>query len=203
MSRTPTRSVHWNTVYETRAADAVSWFEASPDRSLGWIARVGAAPAEPVIDVGGGLSGLGGALLDLGFEDVTLLDISDTAVRRQVAARPALHGIVADVSTWRPERVYGVWHDRAVLHFLQSEPERTGYRRALEAGLRAGGHAIIATFAPDGPETCSGLPVRRYDAAGLAAFLGDDFEPLWDERFDHRTPWGAIQRFEVAIFRRR
>ena len=203
MSREPDSTAHWNAVHQDKAADAVSWFEASPDRSLDWIARVGSADTDAVIDVGGGLSGLAGALFDRGFTDVSLLDISDAAVNRQVGARPALHGIVADIAEWRPDRTYGVWHDRAVLHFLRSDEALAGYRRALEAAVRPDGHAIFAVFAPDGPERCSGLPVRRYDAAALGEFVGTGFHRLWDERFEHVTPSGAVQRFQVAAFRRR
>lgn len=195
---------HWDAVYATKSPWEVSWFEASPDRSIGWIAQAGADKDDAVIDVGGGLSSLAEALAARGFSDVTVLDISEAAVRAHTE-KPAtkIQGVVADITAWRPTRTYKVWHDRAVLHFLQSEPERGAYRDVLLQALAPGGAVIIATFAPDGPERCSGLPVRRYGLSDLADFLGPEFVVEASELFDHTTPGGAIQRFQAGRFRRR
>mgnify|MGYP001057117193 CR=1 FL=1 len=196
---------HWDAVYGVKAEDELSWFEASPERSLDLIARSGVDKAAPVIDVGGGVSRLAEHLLAAGYSDVSVLDISGEAIR-QLLARQApdspLQGIDADVTTWRPDRRYRLWHDRAVLHFLIADEAREAYRRTLLAALAPGGQAIIATFAPTGPERCSGLPVRRYGASELAAFLGADFKPVESLMFDHVTPWGAVQHFHVGRFRR-
>jgi hypothetical protein len=191
---------HWNEVYSTKPETQVSWFEEHPRLSLALIERTGAVPEVPVIDIGGGLSKLPGALLDRGFQDVTLLDISEQAIGLQTARRPQLKGVVADVTRWRPNRRYGIWHDRAVLHFLTDEAGRAAYRRALDEGLAIGGQAIIATFAPDGPERCSGLPVWRSGLAEKTSFLGQDFEPAESFEFDHTTPAGGVQRFHVGRF---
>jgi trans-aconitate methyltransferase len=185
----------------------VSWFEADPRLSRDLVARTGAARGSPIIDVGGGLSALARRLAEDGYSDLTVLDVSAEAVRRAVGeagpAGTAIRGVVADVTTWRPDRRYAVWHDRAVLHFLVGDAERNAYRRTLEQALAPGGQAVIATFAPSGPDRCSGLAVRRYGGPDLRAFLGDGFEVLESFEFDHRTPAGAVQRFHVGRAARR
>lgn len=193
---------HWDEVYGTKAADAVSWYEPAPERSLALVRAAGTARTAPVIDIGGGLSQLADELVAGGYLDVSVLDISAEAIRRRGDRGAPVHGIVADITTWRPERRYAVWHDRAVLHFLTQEADRAAYRRALLEGLADDGEAIIATFAPDGPERCSGLAVRRYGREDIQAFLGDAFDIVGSETFDHRTPGGATQRFHVARLRR-
>ena len=110
--------------------------------------------------------------------------------------------IAPDVTTWEPSRTYEVWHDRAAFHFVTEQSDQAAYVARLRRGLRVGGHAIIATFAPDGPERCSGLMVSRYDANALAAMLGEGFELIDTRRHDHTTPWGAVQRFQFSTFRR-
>lgn len=196
---------HWDAVYGAKAENEVSWFEATPERSLALIARSGVDKSAPIVDVGGGVSRLADHLLAAGYSDVSVLDISGEAIRRLLGRQPPdspLHGIAADVTTWRPDRRYRLWHDRAVLHFLVGGDAREAYRRTLLAALAPGGQAIIATFAPTGPERCSGLPVRRYGAVELASFLGADFTPIESLMFDHVTPWGAVQHFHVGRFRR-
>jgi len=201
----PGSSTHWNDVYTTRAEDAVSWFEESPARSLAMIAQTGVAKGDPVIDIGGGLSRLADALLTEGYADVSVLDISRAAIDRLIARNDAdarLTGIVSDITTFAPARRYALWHDRAVLHFLTGETDRAAYHAALMAGLAAGGSVIAAAFAPDGPEKCSGLPVRRYGLDDFDAFFGPQFSRVSDERFTHVTPSGAEQRFQAVHYRR-
>jgi trans-aconitate methyltransferase len=199
------RQVHWDTVYQTKGEDQVSWFEAEPRLSLDLIARTGAAKSDAIIDVGAGTSRLPELLVRDGYTDVTVLDVSEQAIAKMLARQPQgspVRGIVADIATWQPERRYSVWHDRAVLHFLLDDAEREGYRRALLAALKPDGQAIIATFAPTGPERCSGLPVRRHGAADLQALFGDAVSLEESFEFDHPTPGGAIQRFHVARLKR-
>jgi SAM-dependent methyltransferase len=201
-----TEREHWDRVYATKDEDAVSWFEAAPTRSLQMIEATGLPKTAAILDVGGGLSRLAGALLDEGYGDVTVLDISEEAIarlRERHAADPAFHGIAADLRTWSPQRSFDLWHDRAVLHFMVSEEERRAYREALTVAVKPGGHVIIATFAPSGPEKCSGLPVRRYSPADLDTFLGPEFEHREAFAFDHATPGGATQRFQASRFHRR
>lgn len=200
------RVEHWNRTYADKG-DGVSWFQAVPTTSLELIDHLGLGAATPVIDIGGGASRLVDELAGRGFGDLTVLDVSDRALA-VVADRLASHAravrcIASDITTWRPERRYGLWHDRAVLHFLTDEADRAGCHRALERAIEPGGAVIIATFAPDGPEACSGLPVRRHDAPALFEFLGNDFDPVTDRHEVHRTPWGTDQAFTWVAARRR
>ncbi len=194
----------WDRTYEERGATGVSWYEPTPRTSLEILAELDVALDAPVIDIGGGASGLADELVALGYTDVTVLDVSEVALG---AARERSGMTVTwlhqDVLTWRPERAYGLWHDRAVLHFFTEEPERRAYRRTLDAAVAPGGYVVLATFAPDGPTRCSGLPVRRYSPADLGAFLGDEYTAVMERRHDHVTPRGAVQPFTWGAFRRR
>jgi trans-aconitate methyltransferase len=160
----------------------------------------------PVIDIGGGASRLVDSLVEMNFRDITVLDLSESALASAKArlGRRADHveWIVADVTSWEPQRIYDLWHDRAAFHFLTDERDRAAYIARLTKSLKPGGHAIIATFAPDGPERCSGLPVMRYDAEGLGLALGGAFELIETRRDEHLTPWGSKQRFQFSLFRR-
>jgi trans-aconitate methyltransferase len=204
------RQAHWENVYTTKGENEVSWFQQSPAPSLDLIMQAGATRGSAVIDIGGGASRLVDSLVEQGFEDVTVLDLSEAAL---AAARSRLEShlgasagrvswIVADATTWEPAKRYDIWHDRAAFHFLTDASERAAYIVRLERGLKIGGHAIIATFAPDGPEKCSGLPVARYDSASLAQTLGTAFKLIHSQRHEHATPWASRQAFQFSIFRR-
>ncbi|WP_333825837.1 class I SAM-dependent methyltransferase [Pinisolibacter sp.] len=199
-------SSHWEGVHSTRGETEVSWFQASPEPSLRLIERAGIAPSASVIDVGGGASRLVDALLDRGFASVAVLDLSAAALGRSRARlgsrAAAVDWIVADATAWTPTIPYDLWHDRAAFHFLTEEPQRAAYVERLRAALRPGGHAIVATFALDGPERCSGLPVVRYDGESLARALGPGFERVETVADLHRTPSGGEQRFQFSLFRR-
>ena len=195
---------HWDEVYAQKAEDTVSWFQPRPDISLALIAAAGLDPLDPVVDVGGGASRLVDHLLLQGHRDVTVLDVAAAALeksrRRLGKAAGSVHWLVSDITRWRPERRYRVWHDRAVFHFLTEPADRAAYRRVLEAALAHGGHAIIASFALDGPERCSGLPVRRYSPQTLAAELGPAFNLLEQHQEEHTTPAGRVQHFQYSVF---
>jgi trans-aconitate methyltransferase len=197
---------HWRTVYATKAPEEVSWFEAEPQASLRAMRRLDVAPDTGIVDVGAGASRLADALLDLGFSDVTLLDIAEGALatsRARLGARAKdVSWEVADVRHWRPQRSFDLWHDRAVFHFLTDAADRDQYRRTLIEATHRGSLVVLATFAPDGPEQCSGLTVRRYDADGLAKELGESFVLREAWREEHETPWGAKQSFQWAAFER-
>ncbi|WFU14000.1 methyltransferase domain-containing protein [Bradyrhizobium sp. CB3481] len=200
------RQAHWENVYTTKREDEVSWFQQSPTPSLDLIMQAEPTLSSAIIDIGGGASRLVDNLLERGFEDITVLDLSAAAlaadkVRLGIRAE-RVNWIVADVTSWQPARAYEIWHDRAAFHFLTDASDRAAYIARLERGLKIGGHAIIATFAPDGPEKCSGLPVARYDSAGLARTLGAAFKLIHTQRHEHATPWGARQAFQFSIFRR-
>jgi 2-polyprenyl-3-methyl-5-hydroxy-6-metoxy-1,4-benzoquinol methylase len=200
------REDHWQNVYVSKRENEVSWFQQTPAASLELIGRTGATPASSVIDVGGGASRLVDALIDMGFRHVTVLDLSaaalDTAKARLGARALNVEWIVSDVTTWEPRQSYDIWHDRAALHFLTDAQDRAAYVSRLKRALKPGGHAIIATFALDGPERCSGLPVVRYDATSLAQTLGDGFELVDTMRQQHSTPWDSAQSFQFSMFRR-
>ena len=200
------RQAHWQQVYTGKDDQTVSWFEAVPQVSLDLIHATSVGPDAAIVDIGGGASRLVDALLADGFRDLTVLDLSGEALEKtkaRLGARGAsVTWLEADVTTWQPARLYDLWHDRAALHFLTDPGDRTAYAERVTRAVRPGGHVIIATFAPDGPERCSGLPVVRHDAASLAALLGPSFELIEARRHDHTTPAGAVQRFQFSRFRR-
>jgi ubiquinone/menaquinone biosynthesis C-methylase UbiE len=200
------RQAHWEKVYTAKGENEVSWFQQSPAPSFELIAQAGATQASAIIDIGGGAARLVDHLVEQGFEDVTVLDLSDAALeaaRRRLASRAGrVRWIVADVTAWEPAKAYDVWHDRAAFHFLTDEQDRAAYVARLTRGVKAGGHAIIATFALDGPEKCSGLPVARYDSASLAQALDAGFRLVHTRRHEHATPWGSSQMFQFSTFRR-
>jgi ubiquinone/menaquinone biosynthesis C-methylase UbiE len=197
---------HWEQVYETRSTDEVSWFQAEPSVSRRLVeAAVGTNGS--VVDVGAGASRLVDLLLDDGFADLTVLDVSARAlavVRQRLGKRSTevtwVHG---DVLDWHPGRSFDVWHDRAVFHFLTDSEDRSRYVDLVQRVVHPGGTVIVATFAADGPTHCSGLPVSRSDAAGLATVFGEAFMLGHAEREEHLTPSGALQPFTWAVLHRR
>lgn len=195
------RIAHWEEVYRTKDPTQVSWYQADPAVSLRLIEQAGPGRSEPILDIGGGASVLADRLIVSGFTDVTVLDISSAALAIvQHRLGPAVRVIQADVTQFEPARRYALWHDRAVLHFLTDPEDQRSYVRALRQALRPGGHAILATFALDGPTRCSGLPVERYDATRLSGLLGPDFQLRGMEAEAHRTPSGATQHFQYGRF---
>lgn len=200
------RRAHWDGVHVAKDETAVSWFQTSPEPSRGLIRRLAPSRDAAVLDVGGGAARLVDALLDDGFSDVTVLDISAAALARAQARlgdrAGAAQWITGDATAWAPARAYDLWHDRAAFHFLTDARDRAAYLARLRRALRPGGHVVLAAFAPDGPERCSGLPVMRHDAASFSAELGPRFTLVETLRHEHATPWGAIQRFCFATFRR-
>jgi len=198
MTDSTTRPAHWNQAYE-RDADAVSWYQPAAQTSLELISAADILPDQAIVDVGGGASTLVDGLLEGGYRDITVLDIAekslDAARARLGSAAHPVRWLIADITTWRPERTYRCWHDRAVFHFLTEAAERDAYRHCLARAAETGGSIIVATFTEDGPERCSGLPVRRYSARQLE----DEFREvaiLAESRHEqHRTPSGSTQSF--------
>mgnify|MGYP001445130799 CR=1 FL=1 len=200
------RHAHWENVYQTKGERDVSWFQDRPEISLDLIQATGVHADAAIVDIGGGASHLADALLDAGFGNVTVLDLSEHALatsKARLGARDAkVKWIAADVTAWEPPETYDVWHDRAAFHFLIEPKDRAAYAARLLRAVRAGGHAIIGTFALDGPERCSGLPVARHDPASVGATLGPSFALMESRYHAHGTPTGAIQRFQFSRFRR-
>jgi SAM-dependent methyltransferase len=198
---------HWETVYTTKATDEVSWFQEHAALSLKLIREAGMAPASAIIDVGGGASTLADDLLASGYGNLTVLDLSGTALaaaRARLGARAAdVHWLEADIlSTNLAPHSYDVWHDRAVFHFLTAAEERHAYVQSVLHAVRPGGLVIVATFAEDGPNKCSGLPVVRYTADGLHAEFGEPFLLLGQEKESHHTPGGSEQQFVYCFCRK-
>lgn len=195
---------HWQQAYEA-GDDSKSWTQGSAEPSLTAIARTGVALDGPILDVGGGSSPLAGELLARGHTDITVLDIAqnalDLARSRLGGQADAVRWLQADLMTWRPERRYAIWHDRAVLHFFTDPEDRATYARAVDAALAPGGYAVIATFAPDGPEQCSGLPVYRSSAEETLTLLGPSFSAVATEQHVHSTPGGNEQAFSWLVAR--
>jgi trans-aconitate methyltransferase len=202
---TTDRQAHWQSTYTAKGERGVSWFQESAQPSLALIEEF-AAPNAAVIDIGGGSSRLADGLLDLGFRDVTILDLSSAALaqaKARIGSRAQrIRCIVANITTWEPTQAYDVWHDRATFHFLVAKAGQAAYLDRLTRALKPGGVAIIATFAPDGPKQCSGLPVMRYDDDTLSRTFGPSFRLLSARRHEHVTPSGATQTFQFCAFRR-
>jgi hypothetical protein len=198
---------HWDEVYRQKAEQDVSWFQAEPALSLDLIRRAGVAKQEPIVDVGAGASRFVDRLLAEGYSDLTVLDIAEAALQKSRArlgsAADRVNWIAADVTCWQPAKRYRLWHDRAVFHFLTEAADRAAYRETLGSALMPQGIAIIASFALDGPERCSGLPVQRYSPESLAAELGEDFRLLEQKSEAHITPAGKLQLFQYSVFRRK
>ena len=200
------RQAHWENVYGTKGETEVSWFQESPTISLDLIRATRVGPDAAIIDVGGGASRLVDALLDHGFEAVTVLDVTEKALatsKARLGTRASkVRWFVADVTKWEPSQTFDVWHDRAAFHFLTEPKDRAAYAERVLRAVRPGGYVIIGTFAIDGPERCSGLPIVRHDATSLAETLGRGFELVESRRHDHQTPMGGTQRFQFGTFRR-
>ncbi|WP_291859936.1 class I SAM-dependent methyltransferase [Bradyrhizobium sp.] len=201
-----TRKSHWETVYTTKKENEVSWFQENPAPSLELIDLARPTPTSTIVDIGGGASRLVDSLVARGFNRMTVLDISEAALeaaKARLGERASqVEWIVADVTTWRPAHRFDIWHDRAAFHFLINAADRSAYVTCMKQAVEPGGHVIIGTFALDGPEKCSGLPVNRYDAASLTKELGEGLELVDSRRHDHSTPWKSAQRFQFCMFRR-
>ncbi len=197
---------HWSTVYQTKAPNQVSWYQEYPALSLQFIEQTGIDHDAPIIDVGAGASTLVDHLVQIGYQNLSLLDLSGEALQEAQArlgtAAAALNWIEGDVTQVElPKHHYALWHDRAVFHFLTDPIARARYVEQVRQTVRPGGHVIVATFAPDGPEQCSGLKVARYDAASLHGVFGSPFEFVRSTNESHQTPWGSEQRFVYCYCR--
>lgn len=201
------RKQHWDQVYNSRTSDSVSWFQEHAAQSLRLIRNTGLGKDAAIIDVGGGDSRLVDDLVAEGYTDLTVLDLSSSAL---AVARQRL-GKQADAVNWMegdithaalPECRFDIWHDRAVFHFLTDPADRHAYVERVMRAVRPGGHVIIATFAEDGPEKCSGLPVVKYQPETLHAQFGEAFLLVEHEKEAHRTPFGTVQQFVYCYCRK-
>jgi ubiquinone/menaquinone biosynthesis C-methylase UbiE len=198
---------HWEQIYTTKAADNVSWFQEHAGQSLALIHGTGLAKDAAVIDVGGGASILVDELIAAGFKDLTVLDLSPAAleVAKQRLQKDAnsIQWMVGDITKVElPQNRFDIWHDRAVFHFLTRQEERQAYVEQVMRAVRPNGHVIIATFAEDGPEKCSGLPVMRYCPETLHAEFGKSFHLVKHSKEVHHTPFGTEQQFVYCYCRK-
>jgi SAM-dependent methyltransferase len=195
---------HWERVYAKRTPEAMSWFEPTPSSSLAMIDALRLPSTAPILDAGGGASHLAAGLLDRGYTEITVVDISGEALERARRGLPnpdRVTWIVADLRTHSFGRRFALWHDRALFHFMVDAADRQAYLTTLRRSLTAPGDVILATFGPEGPTSCSGLPTARYDADTLAAAFGDRSHLVSSHLEEHRTPSGASQQFLFAHLR--
>lgn len=194
------RQEHWERVYEVKAPDQVSWFRPHLETSLALIEQAAGGFAAAIIDVGGGASTLVDDLVARRYRNVTVLDISQTAIevtqKRLGPASCNVHWLTADITqAVLPDHAFDVWHDRAVFHFLTTREDRLAYVRRVASAVKPGGHVIIGTFGPEGPNKCSGLDVLRYDAPSLHGEFGSRFRLITSSEELHQTPGGTTQQF--------
>jgi len=199
------RKQHWELAYDTGTTAEHSWYQAVPERSLEFIRAAGLRQDESILDVGGGDSLLVDYLLAQGYTDVSVLDLAPNALavaRARLGAKASrVRWITSDVLSFRPERRYALWHDRAVLHFLPNPDERTRYLSVLDAALAPEGWVVLATFGPQGPDRCSGLAAQRYAPDEVGALLGARFQLARSALEDHQTPGGKVQQFSYGLWR--
>ncbi len=191
---------HWEAIYRTKAPDAVSWYRRHLEVSLGLIERAAGSRSAAIIDVGGGESTLVDDLIERGFENIAVLDISSTALdatkKRLGQDGERVRWLAADITRVSlPRHSFDVWHDRAVFHFLTHAEDRAAYVRNVLDAMRPCGHVIVSTFGPEGPTRCSGLDVIRYDSESLHTEFGGGFRLIESSKELHYTPWGAAQQF--------
>ena len=198
---------HWEHIYETKGSTQVSWYQEHAQLSLQFIQNTGIQKTAQIIDIGGGASTLVDDLLASGFHNISILDISATALQlaqQRLGARATeVNWIEADITQVHlPEQAYDLWHDRAVFHFLTQPADRQRYINTVRQAIRTGGHVIVATFASDGPDHCSGLGVVRYNPESLHSEFGKGFELKDSTRETHHTPFGTEQKFIYCYCRK-
>ncbi len=202
--KTSEKQQHWDKVYRTKNIEEVSWYQPVPTTSLDFLKEFNLPKSAKIIDVGGGDSFLVDQLLDMGYENITVLDISAEAIekakRRLGIDSEKVSWIIADAADFHPAEKYDFWHDRAVLHFLIDESEIKSYFNTLKSSLNTGGYLLIGTFSENGPDKCSGLRIRKYSEETLSSWLYEDFEKIKCQTLDHETPSGSKQNFLFCGF---
>jgi predicted RNA methylase len=204
MSALIDRKTHWEKIYATKGPQEMSWTQEVPRISLDFIRMAGIGPASSIIDVGAGDSQLVDHLMAMGYEDITVLDVSanaiDRAKMRLGEAAEKIHWVVSDITEFVPEKKYHLWHDRAVFHFLTNETEISKYMQVITKCVS--NYALIATFSEQGPLKCSGLEVSRYSAKLLEKRFQKNFRLIHSLSEDHVTPFGTTQNFVYSLFQR-
>lgn len=200
------RKTHWENIYQTKELKDVSWYQPTPETSLDFFKQFNVPTTAKVIDVGGGDSFLVDHLLDLGYQDISVLDISaaaiDRAKQRLGDKAKKVNWIVADVATFKPTQQYDFWHDRAAFHFLTEEKEISHYLQVAQESMKAAGILVIGTFSEQGPKKCSGIEIKKYSEATMTDRFQGYFEKIKCVRVDHKTPFDTIQNFVFCSFRK-
>lgn len=200
------RKDHWEKVYSTKGPADVSWYQPVPGPSLNFIEELGIPFDAAIIDIGGGDSLLSDHLLERGYTDITVLDISGAAIekakKRLGNKADGIHWIAADITAFRPDRKYDCWHDRAAFHFLTTEQEIQQYLQVAQQSIADAGKIVIGTFAENGPDKCSGLPVKQYSESTLTRMIRKGFEKIKCIYTDHITPFNTIQHFLFCSFKK-
>lgn len=195
---------HWENIYSTKTLQEVSWYQPHPETSLTFLEKLAIPFSAPIIDIGGGDSLLVDHLLALGYEDISVLDISETAIHKaqsRLGTKAAkVHWILSDVTNFEPQRRYDFWHDRATFHFLTHEDEINKYIQVMQQGLSPIGKSVIGTFALNGPTKCSGIEIRQYSETTMAERLKEVFQKIFCIPEQHTTPWKTIQEFIFCSF---
>ena len=195
----------WNDTYATKGVNQRSWTQEVPTDSLFYIDALDLPRDAPIIDIGGGSSKLVDELLTRSFTDLSVLDISSTAIHEAQGRVNAerVQWLLDDITRWQPTRQYALWHDRAVFHFLVHRDQQLGYVGTAASSVMPGGHVLLATFAPSGPQECSGLAVHRWVSDELAELFCENFTLITSDLREHVTPWGSCQPFTWALLQRR
>ncbi|MDM1295715.1 class I SAM-dependent methyltransferase [Sphingobacterium sp. N143] len=201
------RKSHWEDIYENKPLESVSWYQPNPETSLNFINQSDLLKTAQIIDIGGGDSFFADHLLDLGFENITVLDISSTAIGRakeRLGNRASkITWIVSDILDFLPKQQYDFWHDRATFHFLTKEEEINHYIKKVSKALASGGTLVIGTFSEQGPTKCSGIDIKQYSTSSLTDLMQHDFERINCLEVDHQTPLGTNQNFVFCSFRKK
>jgi 2-polyprenyl-3-methyl-5-hydroxy-6-metoxy-1,4-benzoquinol methylase len=198
---------HWEHIYKTKALNEVSWYQPKPETSLSFFTELQVSPEAKILDVGGGDSFLVDYLLDLGYLDLTVLDISATAIERAKSRlgerAKQVKWIVSDILDFVPQEQYDVWHDRAAFHFLTEDKEVEHYVETTAQGIADNGVLILGTFSENGPKKCSGIPIQQYSESSMIDALQTAFSPIRCISVEHPTPFNTVQQFTFCSFRRK
>jgi len=200
------RKKHWENIYQTKDLKDVSWFQPTPETSLDFFKQLNVPATAKVIDIGGGDSFLVDHLLDLGYQDISVLDISSTAIKK-VKKRlgnkaKKVKWIVGDAATFKPTEKYDFWHDRAAFHFLTNEKEISNYIQTAQENINPKGVLVVGTFSEQGPKKCSGIDIKQYSETALTYLFKMFFEKINCVAIDHKTPFDTIQKFVFCSFRK-
>ncbi|WP_372653773.1 trans-aconitate 2-methyltransferase [Draconibacterium sp.] len=200
------RKKHWEDIYQSKNTAEVSWFQASPTTSLQFVKEFKLPLSARIIDVGGGDSFMVDRLLEMGYSNITVLDISETAIKkaqqRLGAKADTVKWIVADAAGFQPTETYDFWHDRAAFHFLTDKQEISNYVDTIRSFVKPGGYLVLGTFSEQGPTKCSGIEIKQYSENTMTSLLTDFFNKIRCISVDHKTPFNTLQNFIFCSFRR-